>query len=204
MPEALHERRRQRPFRILYMPFETFLRRFILRGEEAPASEARAPQAAEPQALAPQTTASQVPTSSGEKSIPWKCGVARLDDQNEALFKAIRQYQAALKSGVGSSATEEAMRFLEDHVEGHLPLEEAYLERIQFPGLEEHRQGHRAFQHQIHAFRHRVSVGDHSAGLELSQLLYAWMRVHVLKEDVVWSDYAKSRRRPKSTEEVKP
>jgi hemerythrin len=31
--------------------------------------------------------------------------------------------------------------------------------------------------------------------LELSQLLYAWMRVHVLKEDAVWSDFAKSRRR---------
>lgn len=198
MQQAFQERRRQRPFRILYMPFETFLRRFVLRGEDvplAPASQAPSPHAAVSQTAVAHAEPSQGPAQAVEKSIPWKCGIARLDDQNEALFMAIRQYQAALKSGVGSAATEEAMAFLEGHVEGHLPLEEAYLERIQFPGLEEHRRVHRAFQHQIHAFRHRVAIGDHSAGLELSQLLYAWMRVHVLKEDAVWSDFAKSRRR---------
>jgi hemerythrin len=31
--------------------------------------------------------------------------------------------------------------------------------------------------------------------LELSQVLFAWLRVHVMKEDSVWSEFAKSRRR---------
>jgi hemerythrin len=183
VPEAFQERRQQRPFRILYTPLSGILRRFILRGEERP------------EVRSPDVRPVQVPAPEREKSIPWKCGVTRLDEQNEALFKAIRRYQAALKSGAGSGAMEEALAFLEGHAEGHFALEEAFMQHVHFPGLAEHQQGHRAFQHQIHAFRDRIANGDPSAGLELSQFLYAWMRVHVLKEDMVWSEHAKSGRR---------
>lgn len=182
MPEAFQERRQQRPFRILYTPMDSFLKRFILRAEGGPAVPAdRRPV--------------QAPALPSEKPIPWKCGVPRLDEQNEALFKAIRQYQAALKSGAGSDAMEEALALLESHAEGRLALEDAYMDYIHFPGLAEHRQGHQAFQHQLHAYRGRIAAGDPSAGLELSQFLYAWMREHVLKEDSTWSEYAKARRR---------
>lgn len=183
MSETFKDRRQPRPFRILYMSMEAFLRRFILRGKVAPV----APRS--------EVNAAQAPTPGGEKTSPWKCGVARLDDHNEALFKVIRQFQIALKSGLCTGAVEEALVFLEGHVDGHLPLEEAYLEHIHFPDLADHREGHRTFQHQIHAFRSRLSRGEPSAELELSQLMFAWMRVHVLKEDAVWVEFAKSRRR---------
>lgn len=184
MPEGFQERRQQRHFRILYTPMDRLLKRFILREEGG----SPAPSDIHPVQV-------PAPALSREQTIPWRCGVPRLDEQNEAFFKAIRQYQAALKSGAGPGAMEEALAFLEGHAEEHLALEEAYLEYIHFPGLVEHRQGHRAFQHQIHAFRSRMAAGDPSAGLELSQLLYAWMREHVLRADTAWSGYAKSSRR---------
>jgi hemerythrin len=184
MPEAFHERRQRRPFRIIYITVDAFLQRFILRGEGAPivppSLEHRPIQAAAP---------------SSEKTNQWKCGVARLDEQYEALFKVIRQFQGALKSGAEVGVMEEALASLGGHVEGHLALEEAYLEHIGFPGLPEHRQGHQTFQQQIHAYHCRIGDGDQGAGLELSQLLFAWMKVHVMKEDSVWSEFAKSRRR---------
>lgn len=183
MPGAFPERRQPRPFRFLYMSLGRFLQRFLLRSK------------GDLMAVHPDARPSETPAPSSEKSIPWKCGVPRLDEQNEVLFKAIRQYQATLKAGKGSAATEEALTFLEGHMEGHLALEEAYMEHIHFPGLVEHQRGHRAFRHQIHAFRDRVAAGDTSAGLELSQILYSWMRVHVLKEDLVWSEFAKSSHR---------
>jgi hemerythrin-like metal-binding protein len=183
VPEPFQERRQPRRFRILYISLEGFLQRFVLRnkvGAQVPPSpsEARRPQTAAP----------------SEKSIPWKCGVTQLDEQNEALFNAIRRYQGALKSG-DVHATEEVLAFLEDHMAGHLALEESYMEHIHFPDLAGHRQGHRAFEHQVHAFRNRIAGGDQGVGLELSQLLYAWMREHVLKEDPVWSEFAKANRR---------
>jgi hemerythrin len=161
---------------------EGFLQRYILRqkgGPEAPTAEVRPVQVSAP---------------CGGKAIPWKCGVTRLDEQNEALFRVIRQYQLALKTGGGSGAMTEALTFLEGHADAHFALEEAYLEHIHFPDLAEHQQGHRAFRLQVQAFRTRVANRDPGAGLELSQFLYAWMRMHVLKEDLVWSEYARSGR----------
>jgi hemerythrin-like metal-binding protein len=181
---AFQERRQPRSFRILYTPFDVFVRRFVLRGETPTSTEA------------PTATA---PAPSGEKLAAWKCGVPKLDEPSEALFKAIRLYQTTFKAGGGPGATEDMLAFLEGHVDGHLPLEEVYLEHIHFPGLPEHRQGHQAFQHQIHAIRDRVANGDANAGLELSQVLYAWMREHILKEDAVWCAFAKARRRRVTT-----
>lgn len=183
MSAAFPERRKPRSFRILYMPFDRFLRRFILKKEEAVV------------AATPDAPPDSGPRLGGEKAAAWKCGVARIDEPNEALFMAIRQYQAAFKTGAGTGATEEALAFVLGHVDTHLPFEEAFLEHIKYPDLAEHRRGHQVFQHQIHAIQGRVANGDPSAGLELSQLLYGWMREHIMKEDVVWCAFAKARRK---------
>lgn len=182
MPEAFQERRQPRPFRILYMPLGGFLRRFVRRETPLPVI---------PHADA---SPSPVPAAGGESALRWQCGVTRLDDQTKALFQAIRHYQSTVKSGAGSAVIEETLVFLEGHAAGHLRLEEAYLERIGFPGLAEHRQGHRIFQRQIQAFRDRVAHRDPSVALELSQLLYAWTKEHILKEDSIWCEFARSNR----------
>ncbi len=184
MPEAFNERRRPRPFRIVHISLKAFLERFILRrkgGTDVPPVEGCPSQASA--------------SSASEKPLPWKCGVPRLDEQYEALFKVIRQSQGALKSRAESGVTEEALSSLVSHLEGHLALEESYLNQIAFPGLAEHRAVHQAFQHQLQEFRRRIADRDPSAALELSQQLFAWLRVHVVKEDSVWSEFAKARRR---------
>jgi hemerythrin len=120
--------------------------------------------------------------------------VTQLDEQNGHLFEAIRQYQADHRS-VGDGATDGVLAFLEVHMEGHLALEEAYLEQVRFPGLTEHRGAHRAFVNQLHAFSARRAAGDSGVSLELPRLLLAWVREHVLREDAVWSEYAQANRR---------
>jgi hemerythrin len=165
------------------MSVKAFLERFILRRESAP--------------VAPplEDHPAQAPVPPKGKATPWRCGVARLDEQYDALFKVIRQFQGALRSGAKPGTMEEALTALVSHAEGHLALEEAFLEQIGFPGLAEHRHGHQAFRHQIRAFQRRIADGDPNAGLELSQQLFAWLRVHIAKEDSIWSEFAKTRRR---------
>lgn len=182
MPEFPKERRQQRPFRILYMPLDDFLRRFVLRGKN------------DPVVSSPKTRLALASAPTPEKATPWKCGVTRLDEGNQVLFKAIRQFQGALKGGAEPGAMDAAVTFLKEHTDGHLALEEAYMEHIHFPGLTEHRQVHQVFQTQVRAFHHQLSEGDPGAGMELSRLLYAWIRVHVVKEDAVWSEFAKANR----------
>ncbi|MBI1752434.1 MAG: hemerythrin family protein [Acidobacteria bacterium] len=192
MPKAFVERRQPRRFRILYMGLESFIQRFILKAPEhgaaPPPSPGPGPGKADP--------------SSEERSAPWRCGVARLDEQYEALFRLVKQFQAKLKAGADAATLGEALNTLEAHLEGHLALEEAYLEHIDFPGLASHRSLHQTFRHQLQLFRQRLAGGDRGAGLELSQVLYAWIKVHVLKEDPLWSEHAKARRRRRALADI--
>ncbi len=184
MAEAFfQERRRRRPFRIVHITLEAFLERFILRRTAAPAVQAV------------EDSQGQTPGASSEKATQHTCGVPKLDEQNEAFFKVIRSFQGTLKSGAKLDDMQEALSSLGGHVAEHLALEEAYLEHIAFPGLAEHRKGHQAFRQQLQAFHNRIAAGDTAAALELSQLLFAWLRVHVGREDLVWSEFARSRRR---------
>ena len=127
MVEAFQERRQRRTFRILYIPLDGFIQRFLLKKQQEipPLFGARAA-----------TVATTPPPC--EKGQVWKCGVTQLDEQNGHLFEAIRQYQADHKS-VGDGATDGVLAFLEAHMEGHLAHEEAYLDQVRFPGLAEHR-----------------------------------------------------------------
>jgi hemerythrin-like metal-binding protein len=162
---------------------KAFLERFILRKTAA-------------QDVLPLVgSSSQTPATAIEKTIQHTCGVPKLDEQNEALFNVIRIFQGCLKSGTESDAMKAALASLGGHVENHLALEEAYLEHISFPGLAEHRSEHQSFRQQLQAIHNRITDGDTAAGLELSQLLFAWLRVHVGREDPVWSEFARARHR---------
>lgn len=189
MSEGFVERRRPRRFRIVYMSLKAFLDRIILKREALAAVPAK------------ENPPVPEPSSAGEKHPPgdhhhrWKCGVPKLDEQYEEMFRIVRKNQSALKAGTEPDALEEALASLASHLEGHLPMEEAYLNQIAFPGLVEHRRLHQAFLQQVQAFRLRIAERDPQAGLELSQLLFAWIRVHVGKEDPVWSEFARARRR---------
>ncbi len=190
MPEGFIDRRRPRRFRIVFISLKAFLERFILK-REAPSA---VPAKENPPAPGTSPAGEKHPPP-GDQHHRWKCGVPKLDEQYDELFRLVRQNQGALKAGTEPEVLEEALSSLASHLEGHLPMEEAYLNQISFPGLVEHRRLHQTFLQQVQTFRPRIAERDPLAGLELSQLLFAWMRVHVGKEDHVWSEFARSRRR---------
>ncbi|WLT30138.1 bacteriohemerythrin [Geothrix sp. PMB-07] len=172
------------------MGLQAFIQRFFLKEPQDAA--------ARPAGL----NSSKIHSPSGERSTPWRCGVTRLDEQYEILFRLVKQFQALIKAGADTVGMDAALKTLEVHLEGHLALEEAYLEHIEFPGLANHRNLHQTFRHQLQLFQQRIASGDRSAGLELSQVLYAWIKVHVLKEDPLWGEHAKARRRRKALADI--
>ena len=176
-------------FGLLVTPVGDLLRRVFLRREGA--ELAAAPPA---------------PEASGEEEILdggparaeagiWKSGVPRIDEQHQAIFDAIRNFQAAIRAGAGAQGIQEVVDFLERYTRDHFALEEAYMEHLGFPELAGHRQEHRAFLMQVRAARERAEAGDGTLALELSRLLYEWLRRHVMHEDVAYRDFARNRRR---------
>jgi len=170
-------------------PIADLLRRMFLRREGAVL--AGAPEA--PDAPAGDEVLEGGPAKA-ESGI-WKSGIARIDEQHQAMFDAIRNLQAAIRAGEGAQGIQEVVAFLERYTRDHFALEEAYMERLAFPDLAGHRREHQAFLLQVRAARDRAEAGDGTLALELTRLLYEWLRAHVLREDVAYRDFARARRR---------
>ncbi len=179
MSEPCQERRKARPFRILYIPFQLFIERFILRREAVP----RLARPVEPE---------PAPTKAGAQLL--KTGVPRIDLEQEGLFDAIRTLQAASKAGAVVAGITRVLTFLEHYTEEHLPLEETHMEHIKYPGLAVHRNEHQAFRQQVNEFQGRAAGSDATLRLELINALHGWIREHVMREDVAYCEFAQKNR----------
>lgn len=76
---------------------------------------------------------------------------------------------------------------LQVYVESHFPAEEAYMEQVGYPGLEEHRQQHEALAYRFYVLlgRFRASVDDAERRrhvTKLAEFLREWFAEHILKE----------------------
>ncbi len=191
MVERIVDRRRHGFFRILYIPLSVFIERFILRRKPT----------RPPSKRAPGPDGSTEPDAAKLASQSWKSGVASIDEQQGALFNALRTLQAAIKAGAGAEGITNVMRFLERYTDEYFTLEESYLEHIHFTGAADHKELHRGFREKVHPLKQRFDAGDASVGLELVNLLHGWLKEHVRGEDAAWVAFAKAR--PRRTEPKK-
>ena len=180
MPDL--DRREKRRFRLLYMSMQAFIDRFILRRRKSAAAR-------------PPTSSGPTPATSPSAAPQWKSGVPRMDEQQEAMFEAIRTLQAAIKAGARSEGITNVLAFLEPYTEEHFLLEESYMEHLHYPDSAAHHEEHRMFRHRVQEFRQRSPAGDSNLSLELLNVLHDWLREHVMKEDVACAEFAKAKRR---------
>jgi hemerythrin-like metal-binding protein len=125
---------------------------------------------------------------------PIATGVPLIDQQHSDLLATIQSLGKAVQENQDTEAVVKTVGFLEVYTDEHFRYEEAYLERLQFPGLEEHRREHTYFRMQVDQLRHRLSTGDTTITLELSHLLFRWLQDHILKEDLAYTEFVRDRK----------
>ena len=81
------------------------------------------------------------------------------------------------------------------YVESHLPEEEGYMERIGYPGLDEHKAQHEQFAYDFYVLlgRFRASIDDeerHRHVEKLAEMVREWLIDHILKEIIELKPYA--------------
>jgi hemerythrin len=183
MGEHGPERRQHGRFRILYLDFESIWNRFIRRKRKPP----RSPSGPKAHSIHPKAQADDL------GNHPVATGVKEIDAQHLEIRDAFLALQRNLRDGAMDQALTESLDLLSQRMNAHFEYEEAYLEHVQFPGLQNHRAEHAQFRAQILQLRERAGAGDHTLSLEISSFLFNWFRQHTLIED---STFAKSTHRP--------
>lgn len=176
MPHPALDRRKHGHFRILYIDFGSFWNRLIREKKGYQRTPVR-PKAA----IRPKTDAAE------PRLRTFDSGVEQLDEQHLGIRDAILKLQKDLRAGLRDRALVDALDSLLQRMKEHFYDEEAHLERIGFPDVQQHMEEHDQFRIQVAQLRDRVDTGDAAVALELSTFLYNWFKNHTLQEDSAFS-----------------
>lgn len=131
-------------------------------------------------------------------SIEWNAryetGVAAIDYQHRTLVEHIGKLQRALEEDRLQEEAVGLMTFLVHYVDEHFTLEEAYMEHIGYPELAQHRELHGRLRIRVQALADKLARGEPGDGVELSALLFGWLRDHILHDDFMYIEHRRGGR----------
>lgn len=113
----------------------------------------------------------------------------KIDQEHMKLVELINKMFGIVKDKKGIDAVNDAMEELIHYTEVHFSDEEAIMEKIQFPFMEEHQQKHRQLIEQITEFKERVNSADEGVRPDFYKFLRGWLINHILEEDMKYCEY---------------
>lgn len=125
----------------------------------------------------------------GERSFPvWSSryvmGHPLIDAQHEELFHRTADIHMAVLRREGDAAIRRMIGFLVEYAERHFRAEEALMELAGCPGLDHHRQRHRALAATVAHLDRRLQASEDVPLLELCWFLADWLSDHIISEDL--------------------
>lgn len=125
--------------------------------------------------------------------LPWSneysVHSSEIDDQHRKLFRLVNNLDEAVQRGKGPRVLGPTLDSLVEYTQEHFSDEEALLERIHYPALEEHRQEHATFSRQLASLQVRYHTGNASLSTQVLDFLRQWLDNHVLQSDQKYAHY---------------
>ncbi len=126
-------------------------------------------------------------------SSTFSVGVDTFDNEHKRLLALMNKlYDCILDGSVNEAVTHEVVDEVVAYTDYHFRHEERVLEALKFPDLAQHRRQHDLLRAQVLEFKDRL---DRKTGvsLDLSKFLMGWVLQHILKEDMHYRDFLKSK-----------
>ena len=123
-----------------------------------------------------------------EWSSRFEVGIEGMDDHHRDLADLIDRLRLCLVRNAGADEIGEVLEQLEHLTLEHFSAEEAHMERVGYPKLEEHRANHVAFAQRVSNARERHERGE-AMGLGMLAMLRNWMYEHVDGADRQFGDF---------------
>ncbi len=121
--------------------------------------------------------------------------VPEIDDQHKKWIDIINELHDTLMRQQGKvllRITGETFRAMEEYSRFHFDYEEEYMRKINYPGLERHKQEHDDFRIKIVGYQKELEAGDLILNSEVMKILMNWLTQHILTQDKGYSSYADS------------
>ncbi|NGZ04930.1 MAG: hemerythrin family protein [Magnetococcales bacterium] len=113
----------------------------------------------------------------------WNTGDAQIDQEHQKLFKMLLLFNEAWE--MGYSLVRSTLDDVIAYTNYHFNHEEGRYAEMNFPELSRHKEQHREFLDQLHAFQDKLNQGEDrdALGYDFGQFLQNWLIQHIQSED---------------------
>lgn len=122
-----------------------------------------------------------------------------VDSEHRYLSKLINNLQEQFEAGKEGISLAKVFTHLAKYVRVHFENEEALMEAINFPGLEEHRKEHKELVAQAMELSEQYMEGEGSITIETLEFLKDWAVDHIAGSDMKIKEFLKGERPPSLT-----
>jgi hemerythrin-like metal-binding protein len=126
--------------------------------------------------------------------IVWKpeynLGIQIIDEQHRGIVSIINSLHFGMRNNYGKDILAPIIEMMHDYTRIHFQIEEGFLEKIDFPSVEKHRELHSALSVKlIDAGRGNAMGRDPH---QFMDFLKNWWIDHICREDLAYRDYVLS------------
>jgi hemerythrin len=127
--------------------------------------------------------------------LKWKAnytiGIPTIDRQHRKIFENLADLERAITKRQSSNEIQFLIKQLAANLDLHWAVEEALLEIIRYPQIEEHRRSHAKLSEVFAKFE--IQLGGHQPLDEVVKFFETWFIEHVLAGDADYLVYARKK-----------
>ncbi len=120
-------------------------------------------------------------------------GIDEIDEEHRQLFRMVKETHDVIQDNLVFDKYDQivyVVNRLKNYTKEHFKHEEAYMERVGYPGLEKQREAHQAFCDKLAEIQLEDMDNNQQAYLEsLIEFLLNWLSVHILHMDKEIGNY---------------
>ena len=125
--------------------------------------------------------------------IKWRdsfsVGVPRFDDDHKILLDILNEMFIIVRDQKGINYITVEINKLTQYTQEHFANEEAAMEKIGYPALDDHKTIHAKPLENVHLFKERIDNGDTQATTTFYHFLRKWLLTHIVEVDMQYKPF---------------
>lgn len=114
----------------------------------------------------------------------------QIDTQHRKLIELANGLLQAMINGMGQDVLADLADELTEYTDYHFRDEEAFMEKIGYPALEEHKEAHRKLTDDVMNFRARILLEEEVSPNVALDFLNGWIVTHIQEADTKFAAFS--------------
>lgn len=114
----------------------------------------------------------------------YNLGLPVIDNEHRRMFGILNELSRSIDNGNSETVLGSILARIRKYTECHFLNEEACMEKVAYPNLDQHRLLHAVLRQSVLAYQERYQSGERINSVEILNFLSDWLANHIQVEDI--------------------